>query len=159
MATTTTTATQKGNIVPGGMGGFLNPPGHPKHSFHVETDLRRRPDNRTHVCLSSAADCKWLSRETRHAARRLLNQWRRQRPELNDPIVQDWICHVLGYFRSCYVRPYCDRSADRLLISRDLDPLANSHMHAGVAFIRDFYPEFHPDAKHFSGAYWGKKPA
>jgi hypothetical protein len=149
-------ATEKGKIVSGGMGGFLNPPTHPEHSIHVETDLRRRKENRGAMSLSSAAGCEWLNRETRHAARLRLNQW--QRPPISDPSIQDWIYRVLGYFRNCYIRPFSTRKASDLLVSNSLNPLAHAHMHAGVAFVRNFYPEFHPSAKHFDSAYWGKKP-
>lgn len=155
----TATATEQGRIVSGGMGGFLNPPGHPEHSMHVETGLRRKKENRGGLSLSAAASCEWLNRETRHAARLRLNAWAKAKPALSDAAIQDWIMHVLGYFRGCYVRPYCSRNADQLRIDSKLNPLANAHTHAGVAFIRDFYPDFHPSASHFAGAYWGKKPA
>jgi hypothetical protein len=150
-------ATEKGRIVSGGCGGFLNPPTHPEHTMHVETDLRRKPENRGMMSLSYAAGCEWLDSETRQAARRVLNNW--QRLALDDPSIQDWICHVLGYFRGCYVRPFASRNVDQFLISKTLNPLANAHMHAGIQLIRDYYPEFHPSQEHFTGAYWGSKPA
>lgn len=149
---------ERGRIASGGMGGFLNPPGHPEHTMHVETDLRRRKEDRGGMALSSAADCEWLDHETRQAARFRLNQWENSKPLLSDSEVQDWICRVLGYFRGCYVRPYRSRNASDLWITRTLNPLANAHMHAGVQFIREYYPTFHPDAAHFAGAYWGSKP-
>lgn len=151
-------ATEKGRITTGGMGGFLNPPGHPEHSLHVETDLRRRKENRGAIALSYAATCEWLDRETRQAARYHLNQWEKSKPDLSDPAIQDWIMHVLGYFRNCYVKPYGSANVSDHLISKTLNPLANAHAHAGVQYIRKFYPAFHPGAHHFAGAYWGSKP-
>jgi hypothetical protein len=151
--------TQKGRIASGGCGGFLNPPSHPEHSLHVETSLRRRPENRDILSLSYAAKCQWLDRETRHAVRCRLNSWKRSRPSIEDPDIQDWIMHVLGYFRGCYVGGSGSRNADDLLISRTLDPMENADKHAGVLFVRDFYPDFVPTPAHFAGAYWGSKPA
>ena len=153
-----TLTTEKGRIASDGMGGFLNPPGHPEHTFSVETDLRRRKEDRGRMSLSCAADCKWLNRETRHSARRLLNQWKKEKPAVSDPAIQDWICRVLGYFRNCYVAPFKGTNADQLIIDSKRNPLANCHAHAGVCYVRRFYPEFHPGAEHFAGAYWGKKP-
>lgn len=150
--------TERGRIASGGCGGFLNPPLHPEHSLHVETDLHRKKCNRGMLSLSYAVTCDWLDRETRHAARQLLNRWAEYKPSLSDPTVDDWICHTLGYFRSCYVAPYGSTSASDLIVRPDLNPLANCHMHAGVRHIRKFYPEFHPSAEHFRGAYWGTKP-
>lgn len=150
--------TEPGRIALGGCGGLFNPPLHPEHFLHVETDLRRRKCDRGIMSLSAAAACDWLDRETRHAARQLLNKWTKNRPTISDPAVQDWICHTLGYFRSCYVAPYGSTDVSALVVSTKLNPLANSHMHAGVCFIRKFYPEYHPSAEHFHGAYWGTKP-
>lgn len=139
------------------MGGFLNPPGHPEYAYSVESDLRRRPENRSRMSLSYAADCEWLNRDTRHQARKLLNQWSKNRPTLNDPAIQDWICNILGYFRHCYVKPYGTNRAGDLLIDANRNPLRFAHEHAGIQYIRRFYPEFHPGARHFAGAYWGER--
>ena len=38
---------QKGHIIMEGMGGFLCPPTHPMLTKSVETDLRRKPENRS----------------------------------------------------------------------------------------------------------------
>lgn len=49
-----TMATESGRIKHGGMGEFLTPPTHPEHSFSVETELRRKPENRGSMSLSYA---------------------------------------------------------------------------------------------------------
>lgn len=151
---------EKGRIVLSGMGGFLNPPTHPEHTRSVETDLRRRPENRGSMSLSCAVDCKYLDDATRAAARTVLNSW--QRPALDSAEVQDWIRQVLGYFRGCYRNPEKPESgqwdASDAIIDSKRDPLANANDHCGVHLIRKYYPEFTPTAEHFSGAYWGKKP-
>ena len=59
----------KGKIVMRGMGGFLCPPDHPMHKQSVETDLRRRPENRGWMSLEAAVDCEYLDNATRLAAR------------------------------------------------------------------------------------------
>lgn len=155
---TTTVTTEKGRIVSGGMGGFLNPPGHPEHTFSVEIDLRRGKENRGTMSLSYAVDCECLDQETRRSARWLLNQWKKEQPAIQDPAIQDWICNVLGYFRGCYVAPFKSAAVSELIIDPKRNPLANCHAHAGVCYIRRFYPEFHPGAEHFAGACWGKRP-
>ena len=51
---------EKGKIVHRGMGGFLCPPGHPMLTMSVETDLRRKPENRGSMALDYAAKCEYL---------------------------------------------------------------------------------------------------
>lgn len=67
---------EKGRIVREGIGGFLNPPTHPEHTFSMQTDLRRRPENRGSMCLSAAAACEWLDSAARNQAAKLLDEWR-----------------------------------------------------------------------------------
>jgi len=142
----------KGRIIRKGMGGFLNPPTHPEHDWCVETDLRRRPEKRGSMRLSSAADCEWLDPTTRAAAKQLLSSW--PRPPLES--VHDWVLQVLGYFRDCY-NGATSWAADRLVIDRELDPIINANQHAGVHFIRNYYPEYVPTPNDFTNAYWGNK--
>jgi hypothetical protein len=146
--------TEKGKIVKTGMGGFLNPPTHPEHDWSVQTDLRRRPENRGSMCLSSAVDCEWLDPATRAAARRRLDTW--QRPALES--VRDWVLQVLGYFRNCYNLTETDDWSVGGLTIADADPMLNADNHAGVHLIRKYYPEYMPTADDFAGAYWGSKP-
>jgi hypothetical protein len=146
-------------IIQTGMGGFLNPPGHPEHKLFVETDLRRRPENRGGTSLSAAEVCEYIDQETRTEAARLLADWEHSKPPLDTPDIRDWVAHVLGYFRNCYIgmgdRPW---DAANLRIMPDADPLLNADIHAGVHFIRQFYPEYQPTAADFEAAYWGQKP-
>jgi hypothetical protein len=145
-------------ITTGSAGCFLDPPTFPTHTHHVETDLRRRPENRGWVGLSSAADCTWIAEEVRQEAAALIQAWHDARPAIDSPEIADWIAQVLGYFCHCYIPESGSRNASDLLISRDRDPLAEADRHAGVAFIRNFYPEFTPTAADFGAAYWGTKP-
>lgn len=157
--------TEKGRIVPTGMGGFLNPPGHPEHVCHVETDLRRRPENRGGMSLSSAVESQWLDSTTRRAARLLIHRWDRLKPGIRNPAhpeMQEWVYQVLGYFRNCYQgsgnEPECWR-ADKLAIHSGInDAEGDWSKHAGVHLIRQYYPDYEPTADDFAGAYWGTKP-
>jgi hypothetical protein len=153
---------EKGQIVREGMGGFLNPPGHPEHSYSVETDLHRPANDRSAMSLSAAVDCEWLDDATRQAARDILARWRENdRLCLGLPEVKDWIQQVLGYFKGCYSNPEIDGPeawhADKLQINAKANPMAFSYCHAGVHLIRKYYPEYEPTAEDFAEAYWGRK--
>lgn len=155
------TTTEKGRIVREGMGGFLNPPEHPEHTFSVETDLRRKPENRGMMSLSAAVDSDWLDPVTRVKAYRLLQAWRESRINLHMSDVREWIHQVLGYFRNCYKGQAGDQEwyAGELRISADTDPILSADLHAGVHLIRKYYPEYTPVKADFDGAFWGTKGA
>jgi hypothetical protein len=152
--------TEKGRIVNPGMGGFLNPPTHPEHDWHVETDLRRRPENRGGMSLTGAVESTWLDSSTRSEAKKLLKSWKP--PPINSPEIVDWRQQVLGYFRSMYRNPNAPKNeqwnASVMIADRDRDPIANADEHAGVHFIRKFYPDYVPTEEDFGGAYWGSRP-
>jgi len=152
--------TEKGQIVHPGMGGFLNPPTHPEHEWHVQTDLRRRPHNRGGMSLSAATEATWLDAATRSAAKKMLKDWKPPAP--NNPEIVDWRQQVLGYFRNMYRNPNAPKNeqwnASVMIVDRDRDPIANADDHAGVHFIRKFYPDYVPTEADFGGAYWGSRP-
>ena len=145
-------------VVSGGMGGFLCPPGHPEHSFHVEADLNRRPENRGGISLSSALNEDWIHVTVCAKVARLLGDWECSKLPLTNPAVQDWIHQVLGYFKTAYLPASGSRNVADLRFTKNLDPLENADIHAGVAFIRDYYPAYQPTAADFAAAYWGTKP-
>ncbi len=148
---------ERGRIVNTGMGGFLNPPGHPEHTLHVQTDLRRRVENRGGMCLSSAATCDWLDDATRAAAKKHLVAWDASKLALSDPEVQVWVSQVLVHFRSCYRNPEAAEgkqwNADAVLIDRSRDPLAHADEHCAVHHIRRYYPDFVLGVVHLERAY------
>jgi len=150
---------EKGRIVNPGMGGFLNPPTHPEHEWHVQTDLHRRPENRGGMSLTAATEATWLDSATRAEAKKLLKSW--QPPPPNSPEIVDWRQQVLGYFRNMYRNPNAPKdeqwNASTMIVDRDRDPIANADDHAGVHFIRKFYPDYMPTEADF-GAYWGSRP-
>lgn len=144
-----------GKIVASGMGGFLNPPTHPEHSFSVSSSY----GDTFSMSLTAAAKTDWLNSATKAAARHLLKTWKA--PAIESTEVQDWIAHVLGYFKSCYSGSDSDGNiswnASDLRILPDADPVLNADIHAGVHLIRGYYPEFTPTAEDFARAYWGTK--
>jgi hypothetical protein len=131
---------EKGRIVSGGMGGFLNPPGHPEHTHHVQTDLRRRPENRGGTSLEAAAKASWLDPATRHAAKRMLDAWKESRPA-NPP--KAWVKEVLAYFKGSYKKPGGGWNVSDLTFD-DRDSIRHQREHAGIHFIRKFYPDYMP---------------
>ena len=155
--------TEQGKIVNRGAGGFLCPPEHPEHTFSVETDLRCRPENRGSMSLSYAVDCDWLDPRTRVASYRKLQDWRENRINLHMSAVKDWIHQVLGYFRNSYRGQDGGKygrgpwAAESLRITKDVDPMRNLRLHAGIHFIHQYYPEYAPTQADFTAAYWGKK--
>lgn len=142
-----------------GIGGFLNPPTHPEHNYSVETNTEFHSNCRGCLSLTTALEASWIEDEVRAEVKRLLDSW--QRPALESPEIQDWIHQVLGYFRGCYRNPALPESqqwnASYLIINQGANPLAFVMDHAGVRWIRKFYPEFVPTAEHFEHAYWGKR--
>lgn len=156
-------ARRDARIAKNGQGGFLDPPDYPSHSYHVETDLRRRPQNRGAMSLTYAVeDAPWLDPDTKREAKALLDKWKTNRPPIDSPKVQDWIHQVLGYFKNSYGRsrpgtPERERWHVQNLSFEDIDPVLNADLHAGVHLIRRFYPEFTPTREDFERAYWGKR--
>lgn len=150
---TATENKERGILAREGMGGFLCPPTHPMHNWHVQFDLRRRPENRGGMALDTAADCEYLSDETRVAARRKLESW--ERPALESDEVQAWVRQVLGYFAGCYLPSDRSRKVSDLVIDKNRNPMEHINSHRGVDLIREYYPEFVPTPEHFSNARWG----
>ena len=151
----------KGRIIQEGMGGFLCPPGHPAHSRHVETDLRRKPENRSTMSLEYAIDDTTLDGTTWAEVNAILKHWEANKLPLDSARVQEWIFQVLGYFKDCYnLTPDVETGwhAGNVTISKRIDPMELADYHAGVHCIRRYYSDYKPTAEDFAGAYWGKKP-
>ena len=139
-----------------GMGGFLEPPGHPEHTYHVETELRRAPANRGGVSLGGALEYSYISPESRAEAKRLLEGYKP--PPIKSAAAKAWIQQILGYYRGMYRNP--NVSGERQwhvsdMQVRDWDPMEHIEDHAGVRFIRRFYPKYRPTKKDFLTARWG----
>jgi hypothetical protein len=144
-----------------GMGGFLNPPGHPEHTMHVEIDLRRKPENRGGMSLSAAAKCETLDPKFRNKVKDILSNWLMTKLPETDPEVVKWVQSTLAYFKGCYEGDSGHGEArwnvDKLNIDQTIDPMENAHRHAGVRHIRQFYGLFVPTAEDFTARTWGDK--
>ena len=108
---------EKGRLVRSGMGGFLNPPGHPEHDWSVEKDLKRRSQNRGRISLLAAIKSEWFDDNIKKQVKNLLDKWEESKPPLSDPKIQDWIGQVMKHFKGGY--------EDK-----------------GVEYIKKFYPDF-----------------
>ena len=143
-------------LVHSGMGGFLNPPGHPEHEWSIKSVYGDTSSMSLSYAAKHCGDPK-----AKAAAKAKLSEWRR--PPLSDPRVQDWIHQVLGYFAGMYVgmdkamQPSWDVSDLRHL--PDADPVLNQEIHAGVHLIRQYYPEYKAIRPDFQAAYWGRRPS
>ena len=145
-------------IVTPGMGGFLNPPGHPKHSFHVAWGKSSRDDGACSLTHAVGDGARYLPEAIVEKARALLYEWEQEK---GDP-EPDWVHKMLGYFRNCYRNPTWQGDeqwhGDKVIIDSSRDPIVSADDHAGVHHIRSFYPDFMPSRDDFAKAYWGKKP-
>lgn len=150
------TKLEKGRIVAQGMGGFICPPGHPAHTHSVETDLRKKQENRGGMSLEAAVKCEYLDKETRKAAKDLLrNYYEVSKPPLESEEIQKWVHQVLGYFQHCYIPASGSKNVSDLIIDKERQALDNIDTHRGVDYIREHYPEFKPTLSHFVNAKWG----
>lgn len=146
----------KGRIVKSGMGGFLNPPTHPEHDYSVDCG------HDGCMSLSAAIDAEWLDANVRLEASRKLEDWKAHALPLDTPSVREWVLQVLGYMKNCYRNPAEEGAAQwygsNVVIDRLRNALDYIADHAGVHFIRQYYPHYQPTAEDFKNAYWGTKP-
>ena len=140
-----------GKIVHEGMGSFLEPPTHPSHYYRVKSSY----GDTFAMSLEAAAESDWLNYKTRKKAKEILDSWKPL--PLNDPRTQDWIHQVLGYFKDCYQGKNGSWNVSDLEINPNIDPIKNQDRHAGVHFIRKYYPHYRLTKKDLEEAYWGKK--
>jgi hypothetical protein len=115
------------------------------------------------MSLSAAVESEWLDVGTRRRARALLDVWEKAKPDLGNSEVQDWVHQVLGYFKNCWrgtgQEPECWHVSNlRMTKSGEVPDGYKVTDHAGVHYIRKFYPDFFPATDHFTQAYWGTKP-
>jgi hypothetical protein len=115
------------------------------------------------MSLTAAVKSEWLVDDIRAEAQQMLDYWQETKPSLEDAEIKDWIAQVLGYFRNCYKGqddgeygrgPW---SAEALIVDASRNPLPNADDHAGVHYIREFYPEYTPTKEDFDAAFWGAR--
>lgn len=136
-------------VVNKGMGGFLNPPGHPEHSRSVEEyciQTEKGSMSLTWFLSSAKKDDK-----TRFKVKNILEKWEKSKPSSPD---QKWVRRVLGYFAGCYQSPDGSWDATHLLVDTQRNPMDFQREHAGIHFIRKFYPKFKATKEDFQKAEW-----
>jgi len=138
-----------GRIISEGMGGFLKPPTHPELSFSVKSCY----GDTFGLSLTGATQSNWLDDECKAKAQKLLDNWIPL--SIDDPGIKDWILQVMGYFRHCY-NEGDGWNANKLAIYPDINPIVNQNLHAGVHYIREYYPNFILTEDIVDNAYWGK---
>jgi hypothetical protein len=116
--------------------GVLHPPTHPERNYCVEVDGRR-------ITLTTALRCgdAVLCPSLTQQIASLFADYQPVAIETQE--VQEWISRVLWFFHHCYID--CDEEIDG-----DRDPIMYADSHAGVVFIRKFYPNFKPTREHFN---------
>jgi hypothetical protein len=123
------------------------PPGHPDLRYSVAVPMGA-------MSISYAAECGFLDEAVKAQCRKLLDEYMASIPSLEDPKVQKWIAVVLARFKTRY-RPAKDGqpvwSMSSLEEHPDWDQMQHVDRHAGVVWIRSFYPSFTPTAEHFTG--------
>lgn len=129
-------------LLPGGMGNFLAPPNHPIHSWHIGTM------NGEHS-LDSLPDDLDTATQTRIAD--LIEAWQEEHPT-PDPI---WVRRVMAHFHDCYSGQNpktleISWNASDLRILPEADPMLNADIHAGVHYVRNYYPDYRPDPIDFA---------
>ena len=132
--------TERGRVIPGSSGSFMTPPGHPDQRFVVETDLRRRPENRSHMSLSSAVEADWLDAGSRARARMKLSEYEKNKPPLSHPAVQEWVRSAQGYFGE-------GRADDE----------SGRGWPSGTEYIRRYYPDYEPIPEDTAPGGYGQK--
>jgi hypothetical protein len=136
------------NLINSGIGGFLCPPEHPSHNWHIG-------NSRDGISLESAIENNYAGDYWQLRAKEMIAEWQDNKLPLRDERVQDWIHQVLGYFGHSYRRPDVREPqcwhVDQLTNAGEMDD------HAGVHLIRQYYPSFKTTQEHFAKAYWGKK--
>lgn len=147
---------ERGIIIRQGMGGFLNPPGHPEHSWSVEYDLQRRKDNRSSASLSHVVESEWFHAAIRASAARMLDEWEAHKLPLDSRECQLWIKAVQSHFKGCYKGTDDGKygrgpwSAEALRIDSTIDPMLNIDLSASAHLIRQYYPEYMPHLSDFT---------
>lgn len=136
-----------------GMGGFLNPPGHPEHTSCVRESFKRG-EAKGYYNLSACLGYSRVPGKTQKEAKALLDAWSPGKsPD------QAWVHRVLGYFQNTYRNPKEPEARQwhvgACLIDPKRDPMEGKDDHLGVHHIRRWYPSWSPTQADFDNARWG----
>lgn len=126
-----------------GMGGYLDPPNYPTHTYSVHSGPKANPHSI--MSLPSAAQADYLDPVIRAQAQALIDAWHANRPTLDSEQVQVWIANRQRHWASCWYSATPDaygchagspywKGAPR---AEDAQDYATYH-------IQKFYPEYQP---------------
>lgn len=137
-----------------GSGGFLNPPGHPTHTWRVEeyTSARKNAKCTGVYSLEGVVSSEWIPAPVRERAAKLLAET----AVLESPL---WVRQVYGYFRNMWTPDGTPWDNVSNLISGRPDG-APDDWHAAVVFVRKFFPahEVRTDLIENPGKGYGSHP-
>lgn len=134
-------------MVDSGMGGFLNPPDHPEHSYSIEGC--RGGHVVEMMSLSSCLD-DYYRGGVRGAVKAKLKQWEQNRPAVPP---HEWVVKVYKYFRHCYSKDGINRGVDDCVTygkfwdNAEQEQNENPYHHLGFMFVKSFYPVHEPDVE------------
>lgn len=142
-----------------GAGSFLEPPFSKTHQFGIVAGYDHGNGYQEYASIEYYLNNENVPNSAKRQIKSIIGK--EEKPPIDDPAIQEWILHVLGYFKSCYVgqdkQGNFSWNASDLVIEKNSDPVLNANNHAGVHFIRKYYPDFMPTQEHFDKAYWGQK--
>lgn len=97
-------------LIKGSMGSYLTPPYHPSKFYEVETDIRRKKENRGGCNIEHALEQAYISDETKNKIQQLLKNWEaNEKMPIDSAEVQKWISDCknhMGNRAAEYIRKY-----------------------------------------------------
>lgn len=132
-------------LVDSGMGGFLNPPGHPEHDYSIHGFRGGHEVEST--CLTRCLD-DYYRGAVRGSAKGLLKRWEKNRPAIPP---REWMIEVYKYFKHCYSKDGINRDVDSCVTygkfwdNAEQEQHENPYHHLGYMFVKSFYPVHEPD--------------
>lgn len=103
-------------LTKGSTGSALCPPEHPSHSYSVETDLKRKEENRGSMNIEYALEQDYVSGQTKAQIEKLLNEWELIKPKFGTEPFNSWVNDVMIHFRGLESQ--------------------------GIDFIKKYYPDY-----------------
>jgi hypothetical protein len=133
-------------LVNDGMGGFLNPPSHPEHTYSIQ-EFRGGHEVGSYS-LSAAIEYEWMPGAVRGTAKGVLKRW--QAGEI-DPA---WMHSVYNYFRHSYSKDGINTNVNdrenmvtygKFWDNAEQEQYTDPSHHLGYMYIKKFYPEHKPN--------------
>lgn len=133
-------------LVNDGMGGLLNPPTHPEHTYSIQEF--RGGHEVGFYSLSSCLSSEWMPRAVKGAAKGILKHWQAGK------IDKAWEATIYNYFRHCYSLDGINRNVSdknnmitfgKFWGNAEQEQGMNPTHHLAYMFIKEFYPDYEPN--------------